>query len=319
MKVPLVVLDHVHKLTIATVLVVLGLSLLSFAGKHLYLELVTHFRVQYLLVAVACVLILGGLQSWKVLPLAVCCVVLNLLTILPYYFPAPGTQASRRLTTFKILQANALKHNRSYSELLTEVKRANPDVLVLQEFTAEWEANTTVLSQNYPFTLLEARPSGDGMAIFSRYPLLAKERLDLDSSTHVALRVEFAFDQNRFTLLALHPTTPITPWKFRNRNKQFAEAAAIVRAAKGPKILIGDLNATMWSPYFATLLRESGLRDARRGFGIQTTWPASLPSFLRLPIDHCLVSDDWFVQGVTTVGKTGSDHKAVLFELALAD
>jgi endonuclease/exonuclease/phosphatase (EEP) superfamily protein YafD len=155
------------------------------------------------------------------------------------------------------------------------------------------------------------------MAIFSRYPLLTKERLVLDSSAHVALKVEVAVEQTRVTLLALHPTTPITPWKFKNRNKQFHEAASIMRSTGGPKLLIGDLNTTMWSPYFVKLLRDSGLRDARRGFGLHPTWPAVLPGFLRLPIDHCLVSDEWLVQAVSTGVAKGSDHQTVLFELAL--
>ena len=155
------------------------------------------------------------------------------------------------------------------------------------------------------------------MGIFSKYPLLTKERLVLDSSTHVALKVEVAVEKTRVTILALHPTTPVTAWKFKNRNRQFHEAASIMRSTSGPKLLIGDLNATMWSPHFAKLLRESGLRDARRGFGLQLTWPVVLPSFLRLPIDHCLVSEEWVVQGVSTGVAKGSDHKTVLFELAL--
>jgi endonuclease/exonuclease/phosphatase (EEP) superfamily protein YafD len=309
----------IHKLTVLTVLIVLSLSLLCLAGKYLYLELVTHFRLQYLIAALACGIVLIAFRSWKILPLAVCGTILNLLPILPYYYAPPETPASTQLTNFKLLLANALRENRSYTGLLTEVQRTNPDVLVIQEFTEQWKTETAVLSQQYPFTLLEPSPSrsGSGMAIFSRYPLAKKERLVLDSSSHFALRVDVVIDQKRFAILAMHPTTPVTPWKFRNRNKQLAEAASIIRAETGPKILVGDLNVTMWSPYFEKLLRESGLRDTRRGFGLQTTWPVPLPSFLRLPIDHCLVSEEWLVQGVRTIKNPGSDHKAVLFELAL--
>ena len=146
-------------------------------------------------------------------------------------------------------------------------------------------------------------PSGVGMAVFSRYPLVAKERSRLTfKSREPELKLDW---QTRFTILALHPTTTVTAWKFKNR-KQFAEAAKIMKATKRPKLLVGDLNVTMWSPYFQRLLRDSGLRDARRGYGLQTTWPVPLPSFLRLAIDHCLVSEEWFVQAITTGANTGS-------------
>jgi len=310
------VLELIHKLTVGMIFVVLVLTLVSFAGNHLYLELATHFRLQYLLASVVCVGVLFAFQSWRPLPIAIACAILNLVPILPYY-STPAHSASTDLINFKLLQANAFEQNRNYAEFLAEAKRLNPDVVVLQELTEEWETNTASLNQNYPFAVIEARPSGAGMAVFSRHPLVTKELLALDGSNHVSLRVEVEIEYTRVTLLALHPTTPVTPWKFKNRNKQFAEAAAIMKATKGPKLLVGDLNVTMWSPYFQRLLRDSGLRDARRGFGLQTTWPVPLPSFLRLAIDHCLVSEEWFVQGITTGANTGSDHKAILFELAL--
>ncbi len=317
MTLPPIALDLIHKLTIGVVLIVLVLSLLSFAGTILYFELATHFRLQYCLLAFGCILLLLAFQSWKMLPLAVCCAILNLLPILPYYFVKSRTRASTNLVNLKLLQANALESNQNYAGLLEEVKRTNPDVLVLQEMTEAWATNTAVLNQEYPYTLLAPRPSGSGMGISSKHPLLTKQSLVLDSSTHVALKVEVQVGEASFTLLAMHPTTPVTPWKFKNRNKQFAEAASILNSTKGPRMLVGDLNATMWSPYFSKLLRDAGLRDARHGFGLQTTWPMPLPGFLRLPIDHCLVSNEWVVQRVSTGVAKGSDHRTVLIELGL--
>ena len=39
-------------------------------------------------------------------------------------------------------------------------------------------------------------------------------------------------------------------------------------------MLMGDMNCTSWSPYFQDMLTVSGLRDSRRGFGVEGSWPA---------------------------------------------
>ena len=79
---------------------------------------------------------------------------------------------------------------------------------------------------------------------------------------------------------------------------------------------MGDLNTTSWSPFFSDLIEESGLRDSRKGFGIQTTWPDGL-FLLRIPIDHCLVSKDISVLDRRVGPSIGSDHFPVTVDLVL--
>jgi len=90
--------------------------------------------------------------------------------------------------------------------------------------------------------------------------------------------------------------------------------------------MIGDLNATMWSPYFRTLRTKLGLHDSRKGFGILPTWttpspvspfPAWLAPLLAILIDHCLLSRD--IQAIEMhIGKpVGSDHLPIVVDLAI--
>jgi len=37
-------------------------------------------------------------------------------------------------------------------------------------------------------------------------------------------------------------------------------------------------------------------------------WPVPVPGFLRIPIDHCLLSDDFQVTSVEVGSSIGSDH-----------
>lgn len=90
-----------------------------------------------------------------------------------------------------------------------------------------------------------------------------------------------------------------------------------MKNAAEPKLLVGDFNTTMWSPYFADLVKDSGLRDARTGRGLYPSWNAALPAFLRIPIDHCLVGDKIEVESLETGNYTGSDHRPLILNVGI--
>jgi endonuclease/exonuclease/phosphatase (EEP) superfamily protein YafD len=90
----------------------------------------------------------------------------------------------------------------------------------------------------------------------------------------------------------------------------------LARQQTGAVIVLGDLNTTSWSPYFRDLLADSGLADTRRGFGVLGSWP-DLPSPLRIPIDHCLVSDKVAVHDRRIGPPVGSDHRGVIVDLTV--
>jgi endonuclease/exonuclease/phosphatase (EEP) superfamily protein YafD len=307
----------IYKLTGIVLIVISVLSVLSLFGHHPYLELTTHFRLQYSLVALLCIVPLCVLQSWKLLPVAVCCLIFNLSYVAPYYMRPRSSEVHSRRTSLRLFHANLLTENRNYQALIEAVSEARADVVVLQELTPEWEAQTQVLREQYRFIELAPRPGGSGMGIMSRYPLEDTQVLKLDASTHLAIFVRVNVAGTPVSILGLHPPTPVTPTKFANRNQQFQAAAEMLSALKGPKVLIGDLNTSPWSPYFKELAERSGMRDARLGFGLKTSWPTPLPGFLRIPIDHCLVSDGVEVEDARIGKSIGSDHRPLMVDLRI--
>jgi len=91
-------------------------------------------------------------------------------------------------------------------------------------------------------------------------------------------------------------------------------------------ILAGDLNMSMWSPYYRRLINKTGLHNTRKGFGILPSWripktykqiPNWLAFFLRIPIDHCLVSRGFEVRNTSIEIETGSDHLPLIVNLSM--
>jgi endonuclease/exonuclease/phosphatase (EEP) superfamily protein YafD len=95
-------------------------------------------------------------------------------------------------------------------------------------------------------------------------------------------------------------------------------AADCLRGLPAPKICVGDLNITPWSPYYRDFVERTNLADVGKGFGILPSWPTFLLfKWLMLPLDHCLVSDDIRVADVKTGESNGSDHLPLIVELEL--
>jgi endonuclease/exonuclease/phosphatase family metal-dependent hydrolase len=87
------------------------------------------------------------------------------------------------------------------------------------------------------------------------------------------------------------------------------------RQEKREVVVMGDFNTTPWSGRYKQFLQDSDLRNSLRGFGLQPTWHAALPSPLMIAIDHCLHSPSIRTLNRATGANIGSDHLPLLVEL----
>lgn len=118
------------------------------------------------------------------------------------------------------------------------------------------------------------------------------------------------------SLVATHPVPPSNEDYFLSRNSQLDGVAEYVRQVGAESIVMGDLNMSMWSPYYRKFIDRAKLRNTRQGFGIQPSWPTNLP-ILQIPIDHCSITSKLKVSN-NRIGKDiGSDHYPLIVDLAL--
>lgn len=84
-------------------------------------------------------ILLVAFHSWKLLPVVLCCAVLNWSYILPYYSATFRSEPPPSALRLRLLLANVLGSNKNYSALAAVIDEARPDIVVLQEFTEAWQ------------------------------------------------------------------------------------------------------------------------------------------------------------------------------------
>ena len=301
-----------------TTLAVIILIVLTLFGRYPYFELTVHFRIQYAIGAFVCLILLAAFRRWKFVLLLLICAVFNVVQIAPYYIGFPHRVSAGETQKLRLMTANVAMRNENYTAFRQSVEIAAPDILVLQEVTEDWNREIQPLLAVYPYSKIMPKRGAGGLALFSRYPLESAKLLFEDSSIHPALLAVINFDNTRLAVLLMHPLTPLRPNDFANRNEQLKKAAELMRSTPEPKLLVGDLNTTMWSPYYRNLIEESGLYDARIGKGLYPTFESDLPQFLGIPIDHLLISETIEVENFDFGVPTGSDHRPLVFDLKIA-
>ncbi|CBN54043.1 hypothetical protein OSCI_510002 [Kamptonema sp. PCC 6506] len=153
------------------------------------------------------------------------------------------------------------------------------------------------------------------MVIYSKFPLENRE-LKIFSLGRKVVSTDVRVQGKIISILAVHPSVPTRQKSFIDRNKQLAAIGEYAAQIKNPVVVVGDFNVTMWSPFYKSMVKTGGLRNARSGFGILPTWPTNKP-LLYIPIDHCLITKDIQVLNIRTGRKIGSDHLPLITDLAI--
>ena len=290
-------------------------TVFGFLGRFSwFLDLFSHFRVQYLvgLSLLGLVLLLARRRKTAAVFIAFACI--NLGVVLPLYFGGqPAQLAGTRSLRALLLNVNTrLGDPERVKHVIQEV---DPDIVVLEEISFQWVQDLRWLKESHPHSHLQPREDNFGIGLFSKFPLEGSEVVyigDVEVPSIVA-----TLDTGRGTLgvIATHPLPPGSAANARGRNDQLDKLPDYVQSS-APALLLGDLNVTPWNYHFKRLLKRSGLRDSSRGRGIQPTWPNFSP-LLWIPIDHCLHSSDILVTKKEIGPDVGSDHYPVIVDFII--
>jgi len=294
-------------------------------GWPIYLELLSHFQRQYWVLSLVGLGAIGLTRRPLPSLVALACVTALTAQLMPWYWP-PHFLTAREPGNFRLLIANVNTQNQNYDAVLTFAQQTDPDLALFMEVDDRWVEQLNALTTTLPHFSGRADPYNFGIVLYSRQPLANVELVDFSADSTPSLITTLTVNDQPLTLVGTHPLPPVKPTFFHSRNRQLDLLGQYLQTVEPPQIVIGDLNITMWSPYYQRFIRQTGLKNARDGFGILPSWPTrttyrSMPDWmtglLAIPIDHGLLSPELTVTDVRVGPNVGSDHRPVVIDLRL--
>lgn len=296
----------------AAALLTIVFSLLTGLGlAYQSIELFSHFRLQYFTAGILLLAIFVCLEQFAYAGALAAISLFNAALILPWYTAATSSVDGTPIT---LIHANVHSSNTDYESLIRFIQKENPDIFFLQEVTEQWLTATSPLKHDYPYHYAEPRSGHFGIAAFSKLPFDAIKHIDSPPLGHPTILATVTFAGEPISLISTHPSIPVSPALYKSRNEQLASIADLANELPGKVVLMGDFNASIWDQRLRTLEIDSGLKNARSGFGILPTWPTYFAPAM-IPIDHVLVSEKITVSDIRTGENIGSDHLPLIVTL----
>ncbi len=296
------------------VLIVLASNAGLLADVLPQLDLLVHFQVQYAWVLTACLLwlLIQRRFGWSIL--AAAALSLPVIRIAPWYFQSPTPshlETHEAQTELELLSCNIKYTNTNYQSLIKLIKEADADIVVVQEVTHAWELALAKLSNIYPHRIAHPAPGPRGMLMLSKLPFL-RSKVEVHPTTqHCVLAGWIRFDRQEILIIAAHPFRPGLRRGPTLLASELEMAANLANNDTRNVILIGDLNTTMWSSTYTRFVQNHHLSNLRRGFGIHASWSRGIPWLSAIPIDHCLIGDNFHGVSFELLPIVGSDHDAI--------
>ncbi len=259
-----------------------------------------------------------------VLAISLSCVVYHFHWIYPYTrLIKPEVESAKidsEQSSISLLTANVLMTNRNSAKLIEIVRNENPDILLTLETDQWWEERLSCLEEHYPFTAKCPLDNLYGMHLYSKLALHECEIKFLveDGVPSIHTQIELP-NGERIRTHFLHPCPPVPEYSDSSsaRDAELIVVAKSLQNCDAPIIVAGDLNDVAWSETTRLFRKISGLLDPRVGRGMYSTFHADY-WFLRWPLDHLFHSRHFQLGAIRRLDKFGSDHFALLVELAIS-
>ena len=304
------------------------LTIFGFLGQLWWVfDLASHFRLQYFMVLVVLVVFFVKAKKWKSTGVGLFFGVANFILISPYIGTISSvTEADQ--SKIRILSMNLSHANSSYKKAKLLIRKAQPNVMVLQELSNSWKNGLGETLAQFPYFATLSYDAGFMLPNFlipkeklfiGLYSHLPFERIMMDRSDDFPIpyiRGSFKLKENFFTLFGVHLASPVGKHRTDLRNKQLASLAEEIQKNNQPTVVIGDFNITPWSSHFEEFIQKTRLRDTRKGLGFYPTWLAQFPP-LAIPIDHGLTSISIKVGSFSLGNSFGSDHLPVILDFSV--
>ena len=238
-----------------------------------------------------------------------------------------------RLMTFNISYTNPVSNFENIREMILS---ENPDVIQFQEVSPKMLNEIKSLKSVFPYSTNLDKPLDlFDSVILSKYPLK-----NIKVVNNYIVKTNVILDETELTIIGTHLPAPLNSrlfnlysdlqLKFTNAArtqtlpianldiaiKQMQNLKTLADNTNQNLIIMGDLNMTPTSKRFTNFLKDTNLYTYVSYKRPTFTWPAFVPSFLGIQIDHVLFSKNFKMISKKTTNHFGSDHRPLIVDLA---
>ncbi len=226
-----------------------------------------------------------------------------------------GYSVSQGQEELKVMQFNVHAVNTTFEETIDRVIKLSPDFISFQEVGQAWaEKLEEGLKTDFPYyTVMTHSLASQGIAVFSKYPLIETERVIWAGTANIAGKVQVGEEQINF--LALHTMSPTTKNRWAYRNAHIQAAKNFVQEREGEFLVLGDFNTVPWDKRLISFKSSTDLKDSRKK--LTPTYPTWNPFVAQIPIDYIFHSKGIGCDSLNAVTIT-SDHKAIMGTFQIA-
>ncbi|MDP7494988.1 MAG: endonuclease/exonuclease/phosphatase family protein [Roseibacillus sp.] len=297
-----------------SVVTLAGATLLSLLGRlHWFFELFTHFPLQIASGLIIVILATLLFRRWIPAAIGLLCLLPHLTALSHYY---PSREFSTEPSDFRVLSFNVLTSNQSHDAVLSYLSECDADFIFLTEINPDWVEALSPLDSDYPYFVKFPRPDNFGMTLYSRHPFVSHEIRFIEGVQVPLVHAVIDLGGHELEVIGCHPVPPMGARQASARNDYLAGLTEITTTSTLPAVILGDFNATVWSPHLREFIKTTSLMDSGRKRGFQPTWRWFNP-FFSIPIDHVFHNAALSCTNRQIGPALGSDHRPVITEFAL--
>ena len=302
------------------ILLILSLIALLFGflqAYHPLFDSFSHFRYHILIVILVLLALLVIFSRNRVVFGVLLLLTIVYLYIFPFTYKAHFVTKGGRGIHFTHMQFNLNYQNRELNSVLELLSNKKPDIVTMQEVTAEHRARLETLKSNniYPYqSYCNFYPVVGGVAIISRYPIgniiCIKQKGLLSANVDI--------DGTKISVTSIHLIWPY-PYEQYIQVNELKRTLNSLQNSKY-RLITGDFNAAPWSNIVKIIAQESNTNIVG---GLRWTISVnmqlySIPFSIKLPIDQLLLYGI-DINSIKVLKHYGSDHYPVFSRLYIPE
>lgn len=242
-------------------------------------------------------------------------------TLVPEAVPSVNQESASSSKPISILLANVKMTNRNSQPLVDLIASKKPDLIIAMEVDEWWDKELQPIEEEYPHTLETINSVTYGMTLYSKYELKDTQVNYLSNRKVPSFESVVKLQNGKtFILYSLHPVPP-THYEHLPDNEGDKEVAMEklgnkIQNRSHPVIVAGDFNDVSWGRTDRLTETDGILHDVRVGRGMYSSYNAD-NIFLRWPLDHIFVTDEFGLIELVRLPDIGSDHFPIYAQLIL--